>query len=884
MGFSEKTSDDASISAGSQGESVGRHRRLRSAAGYDSETSGSGSSWLRRISMISSLSGSPASSRPHTPSGIPSARYPGQPNTEMSNRLPNKLVKRSSSQRALTSDRGLFHLKRRPTTSHQPSFESTKHPFPSQTGNVEANSSLSWRPYFHANLYQPRKRHTAGATRERTIRTISDVRGTRPTLLLGTNVKAIEDIDQDDVDDHPPLKNPIPQPLIRRKRAATGATGRRAFTDPVVRRDVESNAFAEESHTSPLSPISPISTFDINVPISTPAFSDPTTTNSDQVFTDDDSMDFQSDTAYDSLATRATASSHSGLRGLQIESVFEEAGETAHGNTLLGLEELIREGSLEKHPYADSLVALPHQGSFMNPDRRLNASPDENDVILPQLPSSTPPKRSSIEEDDPMATPVPKRKREASQTMDSSPPSITTPRPKSSSPLKEEDQMMLASKFETDELDWMLSNNAGSVSEGACTLPDMPDSPNWDVDYPRGVSGRGFKALNGRSEKRTSIFDWSEHHKRLTDILNGSSPRPKTVHGRQEIELRGSRPPGRRGPGALHLRSQSVPVTREHNHEVDAVRSSAKFGTWGLGNKGVSEEWSDDFEFEDTTTTSMLEIVNETSVMNPFGSVRTMRVPQSIIDRQASVHGQFGQVQELMLLVEELKRLRIQGSMLQLLEDSQSKLLWEDAESIVNLATLNDDDGEEARPPQSPGSRLSFDTFDDELSTPQRIERQSSKHTLDDSDTKCSGTVTPQAGRARGESLAHARSLLEDFHQKRNGPDSSPAEIEIDQQKKLPFDTQDLRDLVVRAGVVTRALKEVVRKAEGVTVSPVKSQGGFQDPPFSQIFNRPDISPSLSAKRVGITKSRSANSYLGGVAEGGNESELSSHMRMLTVI
>lgn len=55
--------------------------------------------------------------------------------------------------------------------------------------------------------------------------------------------------------------------------------------------------------------------------------------------------------------------------------------------------------------------------------------------------------------------------------------------------------------------------------------------------------------------------------------------------------------------------------------------------------------------------------------------------------------------------------------------------------------------------------------------------------------------------------------------------------------QKLPFDTQSLRDLVVRAGVVTRALKEVIRKAEGVDSSP---QNVFpSDPPFRRIFDQP---------------------------------------------
>lgn len=86
--------------------------------------------------------------------------------------------------------------------------------------------------------------------------------------------------------------------------------------------------------------------------------------------------------------------------------------------------------------------------------------------------------------------------------------------------------------------------------------------------------------------------------------------------------------------------------------------------------------------------------------------------------------------------------------------------------------------------------------------------------------------------------MAQTKTFLESIHQSRSGPNSSPLEIEIHQQKKLPFDTQDLHDLVVRANAVTRSLKDVVRRAEGVSVSPDKTPGKPLEPAFSQIFHQ----------------------------------------------
>jgi hypothetical protein len=260
----------------------------------------------------------------------------------------------------------------------------------------------------------------------------------------------------------------------------------------------------------------------------------------------------------------------------------------------------------------------------------------------------------------------------------------------------------------------------------------------------------------------------------------------------------------------------------------NASQPATKFGTWGLGNKGVSEEWNDDFEFDDLDNGDDKELGGL-----PLSTIPSqgMRVPQSIIDRQASVHGQFGQIQEFMLLVKELKRLRIHGAALDLIE-SPSSHIWDDAENIINLATLNDDGGDDdddddddddLSPPHSPASLSAFDDFDEQSPPLSRARKQSDIHSDDNGHSEpapsrsLASAATPPSGRPRCERLVQAKSFLQTIHQSRNGPNSSPAEIEIYQQKKLPFDMRDLQELVSLAGAATRALKEIVRKAEDKT-------------------------------------------------------------------
>ena len=91
-----------------------------------------------------------------------------------------------------------------------------------------------------------------------------------------------------------------------------------------------------------------------------------------------------------------------------------------------------------------------------------------------------------------------------------------------------------------------------------------------------------------------------------------------------------------------------------------------------LSNQGRIEDWDTDFDFDDTEESCTHDGGKQgSSNNNVYGVItgftangkkirgqREMTVPQEIMERQASLHGQLGQVQGLALLLKELKQLR----------------------------------------------------------------------------------------------------------------------------------------------------------------------------------------------------------------------------------
>ena len=552
---------------------------------------------------------------------------------------------------------------------------------------------------------------------------------------------------------------------------------------------------------------------------------------------DDGDMDCQSETVFDSLRTGATGSSHSGIRGPRIETLFDEPVVLPglHENKLAGLADLLSSGSFTEH------------------NRRKTPIAEEEENL------STPIRASLERREDDFATPV-RRAGLLSQEIPSSPPTA---------PL---------------QLKHRLDYEIGEEHVGEDWSSEDAHDTSWDQNNGHNLS------MSDKSEKqmKSNIFDWSEHQTvGSDDLITGSSPRPNTVHGRHPTEARGSRTSGRRAPSGLHLRSQSVPVPPDTSAHR-SYNNASKLDAWIQGQKTVSEDWDGDFDFDEVEHSSTQEPARNTA-MHTSRSANIL-VPTAILERQATFHGQYGQVKELTLLVEELERLRVKASPLGLLQGPSAEL-WKEAEGIISLATVNEDE-QDFFSPQSPHSAaLDFDPFEDDFPVSQG-RRESVKddqpnghddHTgmqsLARSSPANSKISTPPPARPRKESSAKAKSVLEDILKQRSNNDPPVVDIKSP-QKKLPFDTTSLRDLVTRAGVVTRALKEIVRRAENRPASPGRRPGTTPDPPFSQMFQHPSSSPFSSPQ---LPKSTSKGGFLGGSVPG-NDNDINGHMKMMTVV
>ncbi|KAH0127592.1 hypothetical protein KCU82_g21054, partial [Aureobasidium melanogenum] len=214
----------------------------------------------------------------------------------------------------------------------------------------------------------------------------------------------------------------------------------------------------------------------------------------------------------------------------------------------------------------------------------------------------------------------------------------------------------------------------GHASSSANTTPQRPTIRSTDRDT------------------RSSIFDWSEQQPIEKSPNNRSPPRPKTVHGKKDAETRGS----------------SVPVAQEG----DGKRSGTnKFGTWGIGSKGVTEDWNEDFDFEDENAPEEKRLDSGVS----------MFVPKSIRDQQTNVLANIGLLRDWGLLIEELKELKMRAVMLEVLDGDNEKM-WSEVDAMIDLADQESDE-QTLAPRFSPSSSPSFnyDAFDDPLPATEHL-------------------------------------------------------------------------------------------------------------------------------------------------------------------
>ncbi|EED23654.1 conserved hypothetical protein [Talaromyces stipitatus ATCC 10500] len=887
------------------------------------------SSWLRRISIISSATASSVSSPTTTTSFANDSPTQAHTRRNSTVKTPNKLIKRSVSQRSITqSGNGIGRTRsttlglRRPATSHQRSSDIAHRSSASQGPDLSIpaaflESSLArendcadldsqyWRPYFGSTVARRRKSSTGNA-----IVTIKPHRSPNPrypisypTLILSSSVQtssasimpvkqsssqspstatvpfidpfsrhnnatdtkhtrpiphekrrtvrssSISDLSvtnrkprnspmKGDVNKSPLtavrlhgkdriVSNPLPResgksgsPRLRRKRNFTMSDtlsrpqtapnanyfyDKPPYSDEPFPQDLASSvdplnstesslAYRNGRHDNRSSPINypppgtspPIVRYSRNKRLSG-ATSDwaSTVIGSDdtRVFTSADEDD-QSDSVFDSFRTRISSNGHTGRRGPRIETIFYDVSSTdLKDKDSVSIEELGLENL--------------------------------------RLSQSTP--RSSLSDIDSNTTPLALSTAKNTDTTPTAPARYSHKGALHSSPSKKpqapHSQEVVSGSDEDAVLDDGDDDFDTSFGENINFFQPYGDPDDVSPSLTRKSSAIGTRA---------SVFDWSEQTWSDRDP-QAHEVRPSTVHGKQGPNARSTRRANRKAPSTMHLRSQSVPVSRDGPVPSESRQPSAKFGTWGLGQKGVSEDWDGDFDFGDEDEGDNMELGDGTT---SAGRLHTMKVPQAIMESQASVHGQYGQVQELTLLVEELKRLRIQGNALQVINGPANDL-WKEADGIVNLATFEDEESN-WQVPDSPSSCGSFDDFEISPSPPQKAWRNNDNDMKRPPLTLWSDMDHNSKVSDRQEPATKVKSVLETIYQQRESLDARSIEIANQPPQKLPFDTQSLKELVARAGVVTRALKDVIRKAEGVTTS--NDSGPSSDPPFSQIF------------------------------------------------
>ncbi len=410
---------------------------------------------------------------------------------------------------------------------------------------------------------------------------------------------------------------------------------------------------------------------------------------------------------------------------------------------------------------------------------------------------------------------------------------------------------------------------------------------------------------------RSNIFDWAEpsvHDKFDTDL-----PRPKTVHGKQELDLRGGRSTSRKPPGAAHVRSQSVPLAPDLSV---GSKPLPKFGTWGLGTNPVSEDWDDDFEFEGD---------DEPAVCSPGGKDSatsfSMVVPASIQATQPSVRAHSGQIRELSLLVNDLKRLCRHGKDLDIINGPMS-VKWAEAESIIALASPDEDEEAElasAKPsldldrvkledqfleegfdgPLLDHLDAAFEFPEPEMSKTAVIRERHSprRRSVFSPDDDIFGNWplvegsatparphTPSRGSSPSRNSAIISTVIEAMKQQQRS--SSGGRVKSPPTTKSPdtklfFDTNSLQELVKRAGQLRDTLSDSVRRAELLTQSPAGTprrdrHSRHLNPDGSPAFTRVFVDPASSPPRR-LPHSHSTPSILG------RASIDSPRMQMMTV-
>ncbi|KAH7080327.1 hypothetical protein BKA63DRAFT_531280 [Paraphoma chrysanthemicola] len=572
---------------------------------------------------------------------------------------------------------------------------------------------------------------------------------------------------------------------------------------------------------------------------------------------DEDDADFQSETLYDSLRTGATRSTSGGPRGPRIETIFDESPPSKVKVTALrdllppgAFGELTINGASGQHSIAEEEESISTPVRTVRPERSLQASPSFTRTnTAPLFPSLIP----------------------------SSPPSM--PKPLSLGTLEwdtrpgEDDDSSRWSLEEADTEDpWVDLPIASQVATPVSLRRSNPRLLSASPS-PKPSTPQHLTVDHGDRDARSSIFDWSEQQPADKTSGSHSPPRPRTVHGKKDADRRGSRSVGRRVPSGLHARSQSVPVVPDATGKRNTVVTN-KFGTWGVGSKGVTEDWNDDFDFSELHEDPVAE---EAGNAPRIDSGTAMVVPKTIQEQQNNVLANIGLLREWGLLIEELKEHKIRAVTLGILEGPHSGM-WEEVDAMIDLADQEaEHEGvQRLSPPSSPG--FDEDAFEEVPGPSPSAGRGRRKNQGPSQQARRKSILPPNYGifgpqsspvppkskyeapkktptskpiitRPRKDSEAKARSVIEAL-QNRKSTFEPAADAPPTPSKKVPFDTATLRRIVPYVNTLTRKVKDAIRDAEGLYSSPNTSPRQ-EEPPFSKMFSQDaDLAAQLQRMTV----------------------------------
>ncbi|KAA8576424.1 hypothetical protein EYC84_006549 [Monilinia fructicola] len=598
---------------------------------------------------------------------------------------------------------------------------------------------------------------------------------------------------------------------------------------------------------------------------------------------EDEDMDFQSETVYDSVRSGATSSLRS--QNTPLDSMFDDSPPNIASTN--------GQAKAQRH----SIHELMTNGGFGEIEHRI------------------------IEEDEGQATPVKHTKLSSEMVVKQSTQAIVADDIVQSSPpsfsIASKDFATLSLDHDEEDEDWTRDEENKNVEVGNPLSPPngstcrrvspITRDPLADVTYSGSTNGNHYA-----ERPKSNLFDWSEPSTTEKDLL-GTSARPRTAHVKHLARNgRGGRTVGRKGPAPLHIRSQSVPVVPDLINQRDHTNLTPKFGTWGLGAKGVSEDWDNDFDF-DTNDEGGL----EDGTPNIENSV--MLVPPAIQASQANVVGHVGQIREVCLLVEDLKRLRLLAREKDLM-NGPSAQLWKEAEGIIALAVPDEEDPT-LSPPHSPISNPGEQNLGDKFidrgpdaedvampGAPMEVLNRFGKpsgYVYDGSTVLRRSVLSPEDDIFGAGAIVHnppirdslrpplapvrsssaktaaevARTVMETMHQHRSTSDPWLSDMVEQSSNKMPFDTTSLRDLVHRASVLSRKLSDIIREADGTVQSPVCTPHRESSPAFTRVFTDPMSSPPTKH----LPRSHSNNSMLSGSMDSSPTRALGQRMHMMTV-